>query len=212
MLTLKEKENSNKVKRFKCRVVELGPSTLFLDYPIDLKTNRTAFFPNGTEIIAKFNHEDQTIYQFELSVVGRKKDNIPMLITQYDENKFKKLQRREFVRVDCHLDVIISDITKETDVFETVTRDISGGGIAIYLPNDIKLNKESQFHLSIQIPSSNEQDQMVYTNAEIVRISTLDHGEESTISLEYTDISERDRQRIIQFCFETQLRNHKHNK
>lgn len=205
ILTLGTNDESENVQRFRCRVVEQKGSSLYIDYPINTETGRTDFFPNGTFLFAYFVGNDQSIYKFYTEIIDRKREKVPMLMLRYDQNKLTKIQRREYVRVDANLDVSITDPEGEVEAFTTVTKDISGGGLSVVLPANIEVKPGMQVDLVIVLRTK-EEINYIFTRAETIRTFELSKEAKQLLSLKFVDIHEQDRQQIIQFCFETQLR------
>lgn len=205
ILTLETNDDSEDVQRFRCRVVEQKGSSLYIDYPINTQTDRTDFFPNGTFLFAYFVGNDQSIYKFYTEIIARKREKVPMLMLRYDQNKLTKIQRREYVRVDANLDVSITDPEGDGEVFTTVTKDISGGGLAVILPANIEVRSGMPVDLVIVLRIKEEID-YIFTRAETIRTFELAKEAKQLLSLKFVDIYEQDRQQIIQFCFETQLK------
>ncbi len=205
ILTLETNDESENVQRFRCRVVEQKGSSLYIDYPINTETGRTDFFPNGTFLFAYFVGNDQSIYKFYTEIIDRKREKVPMLMLRYDQNKLTKIQRREYVRVDANLDISITDPEGEVEVFTTITKDISGGGLSVVLPENIEVKPGMEVDLVIVLRIK-EEINYIFTRADITRTFELSKKAKQLLSLKFVDIHEQDRQQIIQFCFETQLR------
>lgn len=206
ILTLETTDDSEDIQRFRCRVVEQKGSTIYIDYPINTQTGRTDFFSKGTFLFAYFVGNDQSIYQFYTEIIDRKREKVPMLLLRFDQNKLKKIQRREYVRVDATLDVSITDPNEEIETFTTVTKDISGGGLAIVLPANIEINPGMPVDLIIVLRTKESKIDYIFTRAETIRTFELAKEAKQLLSLKFVDIYEQDRQQSIQFCFETQLK------
>ncbi|GAA4061542.1 MAG TPA: flagellar brake protein [Bacilli bacterium] len=206
ILTLETSDDDEEIKRFRCRVVEQKGSSLYIDYPINTQTGRTDFFPKGTFLFAYFVGSDQSIYKFYTEIIDRKREKVPMLMLRFDQNKLKKIQRREYVRVDASLDVSISDPEGKLETFTTVTKDISGGGLAVVLPENIEIKSGTPFDLVIVLRTKDKDIDYIFTRAESIRIFELTKEAKQLLSMKFVDIYEQDRQHIIQYCFETQLK------
>lgn len=206
MITLEKQADDEELQQFRCRVVEKKGSTLYIDYPINTKTGRTDFFPNGTFLFAYFVGEDQSIYKFYTEIVNRKREKVPMLLIRFDQNKLTKIQRREYVRVNANLDVSISDPEGELDTFTTITKDISGGGLAVILPPDVEVRPAIPLDLVIVLRMKDDKIDYVFTQAEAIRVFNQSEDSKQLLSMKFINIYEQDRQKIIQFCFETQLK------
>src|SRR5690606_3509678 len=135
-----ELKNTEEEEKFKCKVVEMKNDYLFIDYPISLKTNRTAFFIDGTQFKCSIVTKDNSVYYFETEIKSRVKREIPMLMISYPgDNQLIKIQRRQYVRIETAVDVAVHSLHGEFTPFVTVTDDISAGGAAIIVPEHIEL-------------------------------------------------------------------------
>jgi len=204
-LTLEVETDSDTTKRYRCRVVEEKGTLIYIDYPINIQTGRTDYFPKGTFLFAYFVGPDQSVYKFYTEIIERKREKVPMLLLRYDQNKLERIQRREYVRVNATLDVSINDSDENIEPFTTVTKDISGGGIAVVLQNDKEIEPRTQFDLVIVLHSKNEDNDYIFTRAEAIRTYTTNNDSKRILSMKFIDIYENDRQQIIQYCFDKQL-------
>lgn len=206
MLTLEHGHEQDEIQRFRCRIVEQKGTVLYIDYPINTQTARTDYFPKGTFFFAYFVGEDQAVYKFYTEIVDRKREKVPMLLLRFDQNKLKKVQRREYVRVDASLDVAISDPDDEEKEFTTVTKDVSGGGISVIIPDGIQIEPTTALDLVIVLRSKDDEIDYIFARAEVIRAHEKTKESKSLLSMKFIDIYERDRQHMIQYCFETQLK------
>jgi c-di-GMP-binding flagellar brake protein YcgR len=203
VLTL-EPKYSEKVETYKCKVVELEDGKVYVDYPFNVKTNRTVFLLDGMQLKAGFVGEDESFYSFDTEVLGRVKKNIPMLILAYPgDEQLVRVQRRQFVRVDAIVDVAIHPLNGEFEPFTTVTSDISAGGAAIVLPNEIAGLKagmmiETWFVLHMRSGDYH----YLRLLAKVVRIF---NDSVPKASLQFMEVSDAERLLLIRYSFEKQL-------
>lgn len=198
-----EPTHSKRVEKFRCKVVEQQDNIIYIDYPINEFTKKTAFLIDGAEFRANFQTEDKQAFAFNTQVIGRKGGNIPMIMMSCPEDSgFIKIQRREYVRVETPVDVAlrIGDYK-----YQLVAEDISAGGLALILKGEVAFKDGDDVELTIVLPFSNGEINYVVTNANIVRIFERDNMKIATIRL--TDTDEIDQQHIVRFCFERQLLN-----
>lgn len=205
-ITLEQDTNDGNMESYRCRMVEIKGHTVYIDYPINLKTGRTDIFPKGTKFRAYYLDDKEYVYQFDTEIKGKKVDKVPMLLLHFDTSKVKKIQRREYLRVDANLDVSVHDPINEMPPFTTLTADISGGGMAILLPEDHGIKSGAEINIWIVIPLA--RDNIIYlpVKAKAIRVHEMDKRNHTLLSLEFTSITENDRQHIIQYCFDTQLK------
>ncbi|KIQ94609.1 putative glycosyltransferase [Anoxybacillus thermarum] len=202
-LTL-EPKYSEKMEKYKCKVAEMEDGKIYVDYPIDMSTNRNAFLLDGMQLKVSFVGEDEAVYAFEAEVLGRTKRNIPLLILSYPgDQHLIRVQRRQFVRVDAIVDVAVHPLNEEFAPFTTVTSDISAGGAAIVLPNDetgLKHGMTIEIWLVLHMRSGDYH--YLRFLARVVRIF-----EENVLkaSLEFLEVNDVDRLALIRYSFEKQL-------
>lgn len=194
---------TEQVEKFRCKVVEQQDHILYIDYPINMATKKTAFLIDGSEFRATFRTEDKQSFAFNTEVIGRKAGNIPMIMLHCPKpEEFIKIQRREYVRVDTPVDVAIQFNDYK---YQLVTVDISAGGLALILKGEVAFNDGDEIKLTIVLPFANGDVKYVITDATVVRIFEKDDKRIATIQL--TDTDDVDQQHIVRFCFERQLVN-----
>lgn len=192
---------TERVEKFRCKVVEISDNVVYIDYPINTFTKKTAFLMDGTQFRATFLNEDKQSMAFNTQVVGRKGGNIPMIIlTLPPKEEWIKIQRREYVRVETSADVAI----EYAGIYQQyVTVDISAGGILVKVRGGTHFSEGVEVNLMIVLPFSNGDIRYVQTTANVVRIFERDQGVYA--SIQFTDTDEIDKQYIVRFCFERQL-------
>lgn len=200
VLTL-EPTTSEKVERFKCKVVEKKDNIIFITYPVDTKTDRTVYLVDGSQFRAIFRNDDDINYAFQTEVVGRKMDRIPMIMLSCPpDDEFIKIQRREFVRVKTPVDVAVEHLNQ---FYQFVTDDISAGGAAIKVPISPPFSEGDKVKLTIVLPYKSGEIQYIQTDAEVIRI--FEKNGQMLASLQFIDTDELDKQFILRFCFERQV-------
>lgn len=194
---------TERVEKFRCKVVEQQDHILYIDYPINMATKKTAFLIDGSEFRATFRTEDKQSFAFNTEVIGRKAGNIPMIMLHCPKpEEFIKIQRREYVRVETPVDIAIQFNDYK---YQLVTVDISAGGLALILKGEVAFNNGDEVKLTIVLPFANGDVKYVITDATVVRIFEKDDKRIATIQL--TDTDDADQQHIVRFCFERQLVN-----
>ncbi|WP_404452863.1 PilZ domain-containing protein [Virgibacillus necropolis] len=190
--------------KYRCKVIEKNEHYLFIDYPVNVKTKRTAILPKNTYIQTSYIESNQSVYSFNTKVIAKVNVNIPALaISIPRETDIKRIQRRSFVRIETAVDVSIHRAKPVSESFATVTSDISGGGMSIILPVDHTLNENDNLDVWIVLQMQNGQYNYIYTQSTVVRVIT-DKGNIHTASIKFATISKQDQQVIIRYCFEKQ--------
>ncbi|GAA5415387.1 uncharacterized protein YpfA [Paraliobacillus ryukyuensis] len=206
-LTLETIQNEEEHTKYRCKVVEQEESTIYIDYPINEKTGRTDIFPKGAEFSVSFIGKDEAVYQFFTEIKGKKQGNMPMLLLHYPKDKLNRIQRREYVRINSTLDIAVHDLSNEKEAYTSITKDISGGGLSVVLPNDqLQYDEEELVEILLVLPMNNGNTEYIKAKASVVRMLQKKDMHKPLLTLKFHDILEKDRQQIIRYCFEVQLR------
>ena len=200
ILTL-EPTYTERVEKFRCRVVDQGKNVIYIDYPVNVATKKTSFLVDGAQFRVTFMTEEKQSHAFNTEVLGRKGGTVPMIILSCPpSDEFLKIQRREFVRVETKVDV---SIEFDGQFIPLVTEDISAGGLAVLLNRPVNFKEYDEVNLTMVLPYSNGDIKYVQTTAIVVRIFEKDQIR--LASIQFTDTDDLDRQHIVRFCFERQL-------
>ena len=188
-------------EKFRCKVVELQNNVVFIDYPINTETNKTAFLLDGAQFRVTFITEDKISYSFYTEVLGRRVGNIPMIMLSCPPpEEFIKIQRREYVRVETPVDVAVEF---EGRRYQLVAEDISAGGTAVILKTSVGFKEGDVLKMVVVLPFANGDMRYVETDATVIRIFEKD--DVKIASFIFTDTDELDQQLIVRFCFERQV-------
>ncbi|MBM7569808.1 flagellar brake protein [Aquibacillus albus] len=206
-LILEWKKNQE-VERYRCKVVEQTESFIYIDYPINEKTGRTEIFSVGTEFSASFVGQDNSVYRFHTEIKEKKLINIPTLMLDYPINDLERIQRRKYVRINASVDTAIHDPENNLAPFTTVTHDISGGGVSIVIPNGngYEFEEGKLLNVWLVLPLESGSYVYIYSTSRVIRVHHRGEGKKNILSLQFDSIKEKDRQHIIRFCFEMQLK------
>ncbi|MFE8702656.1 flagellar brake protein [Cytobacillus sp. FJAT-54145] len=200
-----ELKYSDKFEKYKCKVVEQKKNQLYIDYPINTTTGKTAFLIDGTQLKCSFVANDGSVYLFESEILGRVKQNIPMLLLSYPgKEHLIKIQRRQYVRVETSVDIAIHPTNFEFKPLVTVTDDISAGGASVIASIDTKLKGGIRITCWIVLPMQNGDYHYLKLNSKVVRVAPLDQTR-SKVSIQFLDINPNERQLLLRFCFDRQL-------
>ena len=188
-------------EKYKSKVIDMGEGFVMIDYPTHIKTGKTAFFLDGTQLLVSFINDKKLSFAFRTEVSGRLNKGIPMLKLSYPgDEQLIKIQRREFVRVETAIDVAVE---KDGQFSHYVAEDLSAGGVALNLPENVPFGAEDNVGLTIVLPFMSKEIKYVKVNAKIIRIWEKDGRK--IASLQFVDIEPIECQYIIRFCFERQL-------
>lgn len=158
----------------------------------------------GAELDVIFLKEKDT-YMFKAVVTGRKNtEPIPMLWVK-PVSQIEKIERRSFFRMECKLPVryhIIGSTeekdTEEIQMLDCYTRDISGGGVCLVT--------EEAYEPGTKIRASLKIGKQIGFIGTVVRsVQIREKGKILyEIGVEYKQIENRDREKIISYIFEKQ--------
>lgn len=200
LLTL-EPTYTERIEKFRCKVVEQEENVIYIDYPTNMMTKKTAFLVDGAQFRVSFHTEAKQSFAFNTEVLGRKVGNIPMILLACPpKEEFIKIQRREYVRVETPVDIALEHNDR---YYQFVAEDISGGGVALHLKTPVDFTDGDSVRLLIVLPFLNGDMRYVQTDAVIIRI--FERDEAHIASVQFTDTDELDKQHIVRFCFERQL-------
>ncbi|KHF40358.1 flagellar brake protein [Halalkalibacter okhensis] len=201
------KNNEKRMLRYKCRLVDRNEGVFVIDYPINEETGKPSFFFDGTEFRAYFSADDDSgLYSFDTEIIGRMKGKIPVLfIKDPGKEKYMRIQRRNYVRVETSVDTAVHSLNDEFSPFTTVTLDLSGGGCAISIPEGQMFPEKGETHIYIILHMQSGESVYVRALCKIVRLFRPRAEARRRASLQFLDIEERDQQMVVRYCFERQL-------
>jgi len=205
-LNLELTDEDQQLKRYRCKVIEKNNHFLFIDYPVNEETKRTALFPNDTYFTVTYIGKDRVAYQFSSKIVTKVNLQIPALAIELpDQNKIKRIQRRNYVRVKTALDIAIHSVDQSFSPFVTVTDDISGGGVSILLPKKSEVAVGERVDVWLTLPMKSGENKYMNSTADIVYMNVK--NQLHLASLKFISIDKQDQQMIIQYCFGKQREN-----
>ncbi len=155
-------------------------------------------------------YDSLNVYKFEAVVQSRRiENNIHQILLGYPQNIIK-IQRRKFVRVDVAFYIKYAKLDKTSAVsnleqeqsYKGIMLDLSGGGFRI--STDYKLSIHDR--IITELPAN---DDTLMVMGEVVRVEKSPDGK-YLCGISYVDISERIRDKIIQYIF-TLMRKQRRN-
>lgn len=196
--------DANSYEKYRCKIMDKNNEHIFIDYPVHMKTKKTEVFRIGTRLSAEYIGEDQSVYRFKTIVLHRRKGKIPTLALQVpSKDEIKRIQRREYVRVDTAVDVAIHSKKESFSPFTTVSVDLSGGGLSVIIPKGVQMEEKEDIHVNLVLPMHSGDYNYLNLNGEVVRVLQNDFSA-NTASIKLLSLSEQDKQAIIRYCFEKQ--------
>ncbi|KNY28361.1 flagellar brake protein [Pseudobacteroides cellulosolvens] len=161
---------------------------------------------NGTNMYVYISISNQ-FYKLKATLTDRLiKDGLPIYKLSI-ENEMEKIQRRQFFRFDCVLDIKCREVemlnntaVPKGNFFKGLTRDISGGGTCLALVEGIEKGKFIECELQLS------ENKIIKFYGTIVRSIKTDSESKNKYEagVEFYNIDNRSRETIISFIFEEQ--------
>lgn len=181
--------------KYRTRIEEVGERILAVGAPFD--HGEVVPLREGSKVKLTF-WDEVAAYSFEGKIMQRIAVPIPMFILELPDS-VDKVQRRNFVRVPAFFPMSFRSVTKEglSDLQNGSMLDLSGGGMR-FLTKD-RMDNQSLLYVHITLPKGE-----LKTPVRVCRVEPIDDGQRYRISVEFHDISERDRDQIIHCVFDIQ--------
>lgn len=171
---------------------------------ISIPTNAGEYLPlSKGAMIEVIYYEEENIYKFESTIIGRKFENIPILLLAKPK-EIKKIQRRKYVRVpliqtakyinfknDPKTNLSKIDAKK---YLKAVLVDLSGGGMRVKVSEEIKSNDFLLVSLTV-----NEEDVLIVGQTK--RIVKDDDGR-FICGLSFESLDNGTREQLIRYIFQ----------
>jgi len=155
------------------------------------------------ERISVFSSTRDAVYRVDGDVIKRQLEPIPLLCMVI-RSDIVRVQRRSFVRIPVVLNVTYK--LKNSDrIYTTYTKDISGGGIKIILPEILKIDDTIQMRIELPPP-----EDPVDCEGRIVWIDKEERQMGNKLEeilyagVRFTVIEDKNRERLIRFLFNYQ--------
>lgn len=152
------------------------------------------------ERIVVYSATKDAVYGVVGEVIKRQLEPLPLLYVAITGN-VERVQRRSYVRVPILLNVMYR-IKGDEKIYTTYTKDVSGGGIKIVLPEPLRIRDILQVRLELPAPESpiDCEGEVVWTDKEEI-LSGNKLEEILYAGVEFTLIDEKERERLIRFLF-----------
>lgn len=202
-LIVKNETDSNEWNSHRCKIIDRDNKYVYIDYPINNKTNKTMQLSTNDYITISFVKKG-IVYEFHSIVEKRINLTVPALAILLPEaEEIKRIQRRDFVRVKSDVDIAVHFSDGSTPPLVSVTQDISGGGASVVIPPNTKpLFQKQPITVYLILHSITVPYEYIKIDAEIVRFHT--NNDIHSMSLKFFFNSDRNQQKIINYCFDKQ--------
>ncbi|HZK53853.1 MAG TPA: flagellar brake domain-containing protein [Desulfosporosinus sp.] len=183
--------------KYRTRIEEVGERLLVVGAPFQHR--EVVPLREGTEVTLTF-WDEAAAYSFEGKIMQRIAVPIPMLVLEIpDSDSICKVQRRNYVRVAALYPLSFRSVTKEglSDTQHGTLLDLSGGGMRFLTKNHLESN--ALLYVQLALPKGDLQ-----TPVRVCRAVKIEDSERYRVSVEFHDISERERDQIIRCVFDIQ--------
>jgi len=155
------------------------------------------------ERIFVYSATSDAVYRVSGEVIKRQLEPLPLLHIVISGDVVR-VQRRNYVRVPILLNVTYKLKDGEA-VYNTYTKDISGGGAKIVLPEYLRIRDVIQMRIELPFPESpiDCEGEIVWIDKE-ERVSGTRSEEIICAGVKFTLIDEKERERLIRFLFNYQ--------
>ncbi len=193
---------NNQSQLFLSRIADIQEEALIIEFPLSLEKEwDPVIFHPGTKLKIDLIHQNSR-FQFTSEINGKTEDKIPLLLLKRpSEADIEKIQLRQNFRVPANIDMqIVQD--GENSTFYTI--DVSAGGLSFY-DKTCSFKKGDRVAGILELPFRTEKYEVSFL-AKIVRVVAQNSNIKiKKTAIQFTDIEEKDRRKIIQFCFKRQL-------
>jgi c-di-GMP-binding flagellar brake protein YcgR len=200
--------NGNSELTYKARIADYNADYISIELPLSEETGRIGFFSEGKKIEVWLYTPEGAKYTFECLAIGRRKERIPlMLISHPLPNTVRREQRREFLRVPCYEEIAMHPLQSgDFNPFIAKFVDLSGGGLAFISLEKPKISTEKEFKWWLSLVLKSGPILHPSGTAKLIRIiPPAEKGLPYKCPIEFTNLAETERQKIIRFCYERQL-------
>lgn len=165
----------------------------------------------GTHIRVISLHETHGLLSFTGVVkASRKKGNISMLLVNV-VSKIKKIQRRKYYRLPCHIsiqycileneneNVLVQENANDENYKKAITKNLSASGICIVV--DEKIPKDSFIRLTLPLG-----DNVIRVICKVVRSTQIEStkGKKYELGMYFVKLSQRHQDLIVKYIFDQQ--------
>lgn len=185
------------VERHPSRVEEIGKDYCLIAMPMAksvpiILLQGTRF--NGRVVV------DGMVWQFTSEFLDKRIHPIPVWVISRPFD-IKKIQLRAFVRIDTVLPVELQVLSEDGSepVFAASTSDISGGGLRAVSKQQLQVG--TNLKVSLDLPGTG----VVQGAGVIVREELLPDRVLYAAGIKFTELAEKDRDKIIKYIFRKQL-------
>jgi c-di-GMP-binding flagellar brake protein YcgR len=190
-------------EELKARIADVLDEHILIELPMLVKSGKVKKLYAGDELSACYETDGGVKNYFITSVLGFREDVLKLVILKKPQQEsITKVQRRNFLRVPAELEIAVK--VSELVQFMGFTDDVGGGGISFLCEKHVPIQVKNEASCWLLVPFKNGKVDHVNFRAELVRVKPTE-DDLQLVMLRFIDISDRERQKIIRYCFERQL-------
>lgn len=142
--------------------------------------------------------DDVASYTMDSVIVQRIAVPVPIFVLEFADD-IRRVQRRNFVRIAAFYPITFQVVEKTglSDVKKANMLDLSGGGMRFQAKE--KLDKGTILYAYLELPSGT-----LGTPGRVCRVEPIENTKKFSVSVDFYQISERDRDRIVRCVFDIQ--------
>jgi len=190
----------------KTKIAAIQDGVVWIESPSETATLKTFFLHEEEALRVYFFKGEEQLFAFDTVVLKRLSD--AQLTLRYafklpDEKKIKRVQRREYLRVPEMINVTVLAVDGQAfPTFETTSLDVSAGGMRI-VANRAPIEVDDSLVVVFRIEDERGIPQTFRVKSRLVRIKPQTVKQE--LSLCFEDLTPRDQETILRYCFRAQL-------
>jgi c-di-GMP-binding flagellar brake protein YcgR len=194
--------------RYNARVQDSEKTTIFIEMPLKQDARNPTVLPDGTEVMVRYRSVDGALCSFHTQVKGRENRGIPLLgLVRPKLSDIHRQQRREYLRVpiSATFDLVYMEYQTNRIITATVQGiDISGGGVAWKVEKDLPIQANDVIGFRFVLVMDGK-GQEIMGKARVIRVSLPNELGFKTVSCKFIELTDADRQKVIQYSFKRQL-------
>lgn len=188
---------------YKSRIADVTDSVIAVEIPLNEKTGRLKKLYQGDELSTFYLGQGGVKHYFTTSVTGFREDVIRLVeLRKPEPETITQVQRRSFLRVLAELEIAVK--LSDQIQFIGVTEDVGGGGISFICDGHIPIGMNANISCWVLATYKNGNIEHIPFTGEVVRVKQLETGKQLAM-IRFIDIADRERQKLIRFCFERQM-------
>lgn len=190
----------------KTKIAAINGDVVWIESPSEIATLKTFFLHEEEAMRVYFFKGEEQLYAFDSVITKRLSD--AQLTLRYafklpDDKKIKRVQRREYLRVPEMINVtVLAADGQAFPSFETTSLDVSAGGMRV-VANRSPVEVDESVIVLFRIEDERGTPQTFRIKSRLVRVQ--EQAVKHELSLCFEDLTPRDQETILRYCFRAQL-------